>query len=96
MTMNSCHHTDDITTLKAHDPFLAGRPLWLQSVVACELFLQLPFFFIALKALCTVRVFRQKLTLEDAIGSHACSLEASMRVTSSFPLGWPFSYRFTL
>jgi hypothetical protein len=24
----------------------------------------------------TVRGFRQKLTLEDAIGSHACSLEA--------------------
>jgi hypothetical protein len=24
----------------------------------------------------TVRVFRQKITLEDAIGSHACSLEA--------------------
>jgi hypothetical protein len=24
----------------------------------------------------TVRVFRQKFTLEDAIGSHACSLEA--------------------
>jgi hypothetical protein len=26
--------------------------------------------------LCTVPVFRQKFTLEDAIGSHACSLEA--------------------
>jgi hypothetical protein len=25
---------------------------------------------------CTVRVFRQKFTLEDAVGSHACSLEA--------------------
>jgi acyl-CoA hydrolase len=25
---------------------------------------------------CTVRVFRQKSSLEDAIGSHACSLEA--------------------
>jgi hypothetical protein len=25
---------------------------------------------------CTVRVFRQKFTLEDAIGAHACSLEA--------------------
>jgi dipeptidase len=24
----------------------------------------------------TVRVFRQEFTLEDAIGSHACSLEA--------------------
>jgi hypothetical protein len=34
-----------------------------------------------------VRVFRQKLTLEDAIGSHACSLEANMRVTNDIPLG---------
>jgi hypothetical protein len=35
----------------------------------------------------TVRVFRQKFTLEDAIGSHACSLEANIRVTNSIPLG---------
>jgi hypothetical protein len=35
----------------------------------------------------TVRVFRQKFTLEDAIGSHACSLEANMRVTNGIPLG---------
>jgi hypothetical protein len=34
----------------------------------------------------TVRVFRQKLTLEDAIGCHACSLEANMRV-NGIPLG---------
>jgi hypothetical protein len=34
-----------------------------------------------------VRVFRQKFTLEDAIGSHACSLEASWRVTNGIPLG---------
>jgi hypothetical protein len=34
-----------------------------------------------------VRVFRQKFTLEDAIGSHACSLEANMRVTNGIPLG---------
>jgi hypothetical protein len=33
--------------------------------------------------------FRQKLTLEDAIGSHACSLEASTRVTNGIPLGCP-------
>jgi hypothetical protein len=37
----------------------------------------------------TVRVFRQKFTLEDAIGSHACSLEANMRVTNGIPLGCP-------
>jgi hypothetical protein len=34
-----------------------------------------------------VRVFRQKFTLEDAIGSHACSLEASRRVTNGILLG---------
>jgi hypothetical protein len=37
----------------------------------------------------TVRVYRQKFTLEDAIGSHACSLEANMRVTNGNPLGCP-------
>jgi predicted RNA binding protein YcfA (HicA-like mRNA interferase family) len=37
----------------------------------------------------TVRFFRQKFTLEDAIGSHACSLEANMRVTNGIPLGRP-------
>jgi hypothetical protein len=36
-----------------------------------------------------VRVFRQKLTLEDAIGSHACLLETNMRVTNDSPLGSP-------
>jgi hypothetical protein len=35
----------------------------------------------------TVLFFRQKFTLEDAIGSHACSLEANMRVTNGIPLG---------
>jgi len=30
---------------------------------------------------------RQDFALEDAIGSHACSLEASMRVTNGIPLG---------
>jgi hypothetical protein len=35
----------------------------------------------------TVRVFRQKFTLEDAIGSYACSLEANTGVTNSIPLG---------
>jgi hypothetical protein len=34
-----------------------------------------------------VRVFRQKFTLEDAIGSHACLLEANMRVSNGIPLG---------
>jgi hypothetical protein len=32
-------------------------------------------------------VFEQDFTLEDAIGSHACSLVANMRVTNGIPLG---------
>jgi hypothetical protein len=36
-----------------------------------------------------VCVFRQKFTLEDAIGSHACSLQVSRRVTNGIPLGCP-------
>jgi hypothetical protein len=43
-----------------------------------------------------VRVFRQKFTLEDAIGSHACSLQANMRVTNGIPLGCSLSYQLTL
>jgi hypothetical protein len=35
----------------------------------------------------TVRVFWQNFTLEDAIGSHTCSLEANTRVTNGIPLG---------
>jgi len=35
----------------------------------------------------TVRVFLQRFTLEDAIGSHAGSLEVSMRVTNGIHLG---------
>jgi hypothetical protein len=34
-----------------------------------------------------VRVLRQKFTLEDAISSQACSLEAKMRVANNMPLG---------
>jgi hypothetical protein len=44
----------------------------------------------------TVLGFEQKFTLEEAIGSHACSLEASKRVTNSIPLGSPLSYRLAL
>jgi hypothetical protein len=44
----------------------------------------------------TVRGFGQNSALEDAIGSHACSLEASMRVTKDIPLGSPHSYQLTL
>jgi hypothetical protein len=46
------------------------------------------------------RDFGQGFALEDAIGSHACSLEASMRVTNDIPLGcslpptgWHFKFR---
>jgi hypothetical protein len=45
---------------------------------------------------CTVRVFRQQVTLEGAIGSHACSLEANIRVTNVIPLGSSLSYQLTL
>jgi hypothetical protein len=31
--------------------------------------------------------FRQEFTLEDAIGSHACSLEVNMRATNGIPFG---------
>jgi hypothetical protein len=44
----------------------------------------------------TVRVFVEKSTLEDAIGSHACSLEASACVTNGILLGFPVSYRIIL
>ena len=43
--------------------------------------------------LCTVRVFRQNFALEDAIGSHACSLEVNMRVTDGIPLRVNCTYR---
>jgi hypothetical protein len=33
--------------------------------------------------------FRQECAREDAIGSHACSLEAIIRVTNDIPLGRP-------
>jgi hypothetical protein len=36
-----------------------------------------------------VRARRQKFTLDDAIGSRTCSLEASRRVTNGIPLGCP-------
>jgi hypothetical protein len=37
----------------------------------------------------TVCVFEQNGTLQDAVGSHACWLEASMCVAISMPLGRP-------
>jgi hypothetical protein len=43
-----------------------------------------------------LRVFRQQCSLEDAIGSHECSLEARKRVVNVIPLGCSFLYRFTL
>jgi hypothetical protein len=52
--------------------------------------------YAALLGLRAVRVFRQEFALDDEIGSHACSLEASMRVSIGTPVGWPLSYRLTL
>jgi hypothetical protein len=40
--------------------------------------------------------FRQEFTPEDASGTHACSLEANMRVTNGMPLGSSLSYHLTL
>jgi hypothetical protein len=40
--------------------------------------------------------FRQKFALKDAIGSHACSLAASMHVTNAFFSGVHSSYRLAL
>jgi hypothetical protein len=40
-----------------------------------------------------VRVF---VALEDAIGSHACPLEASVRVPNGIPLGQPLSHDLSL
>jgi hypothetical protein len=45
---------------------------------------------------CTVLVLEQNGALEDAIESHACSLEASMFVPNSMPLGRPLPDRLTL
>jgi hypothetical protein len=45
---------------------------------------------------CTVRVFRQNFTSEDATEFHAFAPhEASRCVINGIPLGWPLSYRFT-
>jgi hypothetical protein len=37
-------------------------------------------------------LFRQKVTPEDAIGTHTCSLEADRRVANGISLGCPLSY----
>jgi hypothetical protein len=37
----------------------------------------------------TVLIFRQDFALDDAIESHACSLEANVRATNGIPLGSP-------
>jgi hypothetical protein len=42
-----------------------------------------------MKARGTVLVFGPKFALEDAIGSHTCSFEASMHVTNGISLGCP-------
>jgi hypothetical protein len=47
------------------------------------------FASVHVKAAGKVLVFRQQFALEDAIGSQACSHEASMRVANGTPLGWP-------
>ena len=39
-----------------------------------------------------IGIEEKTIALEDAIGSHACSLEASMRVTNSIPLECPLPH----
>jgi hypothetical protein len=46
-------------------------------------------FQLPMQSVGPVPVFRQNFALEDAIGSHTCSLEANMRVTNGIPLGSP-------
>jgi HrpA-like RNA helicase len=48
-----------------------------------------PFHFEDKSEYGTVRVFRQNFTLEDAISSHACSLQASWIVINAISLGCP-------
>jgi hypothetical protein len=43
---------------------------------------------------CKLVVFEQIILLEVATGSHACSLEASMHVINSMPLGSPCTYQY--
>jgi hypothetical protein len=73
-----------------------GHSMWL---VRCAFF-TMDSVVLGLAALgcgcCTVRVFRHKFALENAIGSPACSLEASMHVANDIPLGCSLSYRLTL
>jgi DNA topoisomerase-2 len=48
------------------------------------------------KGLGTVLGFEHKNALEDAIGSHACSLQASTHVTNIIPLGCSLNYQLAL
>jgi hypothetical protein len=65
-----------------------GASFWVFVLTAAGLFTAW-FFLNEFAAMGTVRVFRQKCTLEDAIGSHACSPDANMRMTNGIPLGRP-------
>jgi hypothetical protein len=42
------------------------------------------------------RISHRKFSLDDGIGSRACSFQVSKRATNVIPLGFPLSYRFTL
>jgi hypothetical protein len=75
-----CHPTDDVTPLKVAD----GQHGGVENAPVCNVLDHRQDLLVEYG---TVRVFRQKFTLEDAIGSHACSLEASRRVTNGVPLG---------
>jgi hypothetical protein len=96
LTMNSCHCTDDVTQHCRHRSshrsscclvlLKAGRRTFLHFRKDAISHSSLVRFF-----------FSDKFTLGDAIGSHACSLEALTCVwPMAFLSGVHSSYRFTL
>jgi hypothetical protein len=71
-----------------------GKVLWW--VVQANTLIMLMPTVPACSPSCTVRVLRQEIAFKDAIGSHACSFEASMRVTDGIPLRAHFHTRLTI
>jgi hypothetical protein len=63
----------------------------LQELAGDQLLLAVGIILVALASFMLVygARFSAEVYTEDAIGSHACSLEASRRVTNGIPLGCP-------
>jgi hypothetical protein len=84
MTPHNTEGTDEHPLHPLADAFLGDPGRWLENnLVAVEV------CYSPTGCNGTVRVFRQKFTLEDAIGSHACSLEVNMRATNGILLLCP-------